>query len=233
MRERARVVAFVGGALLPVAGLVIQNRWIWGNWLTGGYANNPEGFHGHVPSALFGLLFGWWRGLLIYTPVLALGFVGWYIAMRRPRGFVEERMMLLGVISIAMIGLYSRWTEWWGGTSQYGYRFLLEIVSFLVVLGAFAVARAPRLRIAGATLAVFSILNMTFGMEPNRFAWDGVKFPHRFSDSPIGQAWIVFVHHPSGSILRLLGVGVVALLFLFAGSRLSTSERLLPEPMVA
>jgi hypothetical protein len=221
IRERPRVLAFAAGAILPVAGLLIQNRWLWGNWLTGGYANNPAGFHGNVPSALFGLLFSWWRGLFVYTPVLVLGFIGWFIAFRRPRGFIEERMVLLGVISVAMIGLYSRWTEWWGGTSQYGYRFLLEIVAFLVVLGAYAVHRMPRLRRVAFVLAALSIVNMAFGMAPNRFAWDGVKFPHRFVDSPIGQAWIVFAHRPAGSILRLMGVAALAGVVVGGSRRLS------------
>jgi hypothetical protein len=230
LRERGRVLAFAAGAILPVAGLLIQNRWLWGNWLAGGYANNPEGFHGNVPSALFGLLFSWWRGLFVYTPVLVLGLIGWLIALRRPRGFVEERMVLLGVTSVAMIGLYSLWTEWWGGTSQYGYRFLLEIVPFLVVLGAFAVHRMPRLRRAAFVLAALSIINMAFGMAPNRFAWDGVKFPSRFGDSPIGQAWIVFAHRPAGSILRLAGVAVIAAVMVWAGRYISTSRSPSPEP---
>jgi len=229
IRERPRVLAFASGALLPVAGLVIQNRWLWGNWLTGGYANNPQGFHGNVPSALFGLLFSWWRGLFIYTPVLVLGFIGWFIALRRRKGFVEERMVLLGVTSVVMIGLYSLWTEWWGGTNQYGYRFLLEIVPFLVVLGAFAVHRMPRLRRGAFVLAVLSIINMAFGMAPNRFAWDGVKFPSRFSDSPVGQAWIVFAHRPAGSILRLAGVGLVAAAVVWAGGHIARIRSPLPE----
>jgi hypothetical protein len=233
VRERARFLPFVAGAAVPVAGLIIQNRWLWGNWWTGGYANNPQGFRGDVPSALFGLMFGWWRGLLVYTPVLILGFIGWYVAMRRPRGFVEERMILLGVVSIAMIGLYARWTEWWGGTNQYGYRFLLEIVAFLVVLGAFAVHRVPRLRAPAAALAVLSVLNMAFGMQPNRFAWDGVKFPHRFADAPIGQAWIVFVHHPGGSILRLVGVVAVTGLLVFAGQHVMRGRRVPLEAGIA
>ncbi len=233
VRERRhRAVAYAAGAIVGVAGLVIQNRWLWGNWLQGGYANNPEGFHGDPASGLFGLLFSWWRGLLVYTPVLVLGFVGWYFVLRKPRGFVEERMVLLGAISVAMIGLYSFWTEWWGGTSQYGYRFLLEIVPFLVLLGAFAVDRLPQLRRAGFVLAIVSVANMAFGMAPNRFAWDGVKFPSRFSDSPIGQAWIVFAHRPLGSILRIAGVAVLAVFFIAAGSRLAKNQAVPLDPAI-
>ena len=233
IRERRhRFVAYAAGAIVGVGGLVVQNRWLWGNWLQGGYANNPEGFRGGPASGLFGLMFGWWRGLLVYTPVLVLGFVGWYLVLRKPRGFLEERMVLLGAISVAMIGVYSFWTEWWGGTSQYGYRFLLEIVPFLVVLGAFAVERLPKLRRPAFALAVLSVANMALGMAPNRFAWDGVKFPSRFSDSPIGQAWIVFAHRPLGSILRMAGVALIAVLFIAAGTRLAKTEALPLDPAI-
>jgi hypothetical protein len=233
LRERRhRAVAYAAGAMVGIVGLVIQNRWLWGNWLQGGYVNNPEGFHGDPASGLFGLLLGWWRGMLVYTPVLVLGFVGLYLVLRKPRGFVEERMVVLGVASVAMIGLYSFWTEWWGGTSQYGYRFLLEIVPFLVVLGAFAVERIPRLRRAAVVLATVSVANMAFGMAPNRFAWDGVEFPSRFSDSPIGQAWIVFAHRPGGSLLRIAGVAALAVLFVVTGRRLAETAAAPLDPAI-
>jgi hypothetical protein len=223
VRERRSVLPFVAGAVLPVAGILIQNRWLWDNWFTGGYANNPVGFSGSVGSGLFGLLLSWWRGLFVYTPVLAVGFAGFALALRRARGFVEGRLVLLGVISLAMIGLYSRWGEWWGGTSQFGYRFLLEVVPFLVVGGAYAVDRLPRVRPAATWLAVISAATMSVGMAPNRFAWDGVKFPSHVSDSPLGQAWIAFGHHPLGPLLRLAGIAALAALFV-AGVRWMSPE---------
>lgn len=231
IRERRSVLPYIAGAALPLAGIIVQNRWIWGNWLLGGYAHNPEGFRADVPDALVGLLFSWWRGLFVYTPVLALGAIGCAIAVRRRRGFIEERMILLGVMSLALIGVYSRWGEWWGGNNQYGYRFLLEIVAFLVLLGVYALDRLPRLRPAAIALALFSVMNMAFGMQPNRFAWDGVEFPQRLSDSPLGQAWIVFANSPAGGLLRLAGVAAVAVLFVLLGRQIvgKPSE----EPMPA
>jgi len=229
LRERRSVLAYIGGVLLPVAGILVQNRWLWGNWLLGGYENNPAGFHGNVAKGLFGLLFSWWRGVFVYTPVMVLAFVGLAVALRRRRDGVAERMILLGIASIALIGVYSRWTEWWGGTSQYGYRFLLEIVVFLVVLGAYAIDALPRLRPMAAALAGLSVLTMVFGMQPNRFAWDGVKFPHHFSDSPIGQAWIVFSHHPGGGVLRFCGVGVIGALFVMLARTFVGADRAEPK----
>ena len=231
LRDRRSVLPYVAGAVLPIAGILVQNRWLWGNWLLGGYTNNPAGFHGNMAKGLFGLLLSWWRGLLVYTPVLGFGFVGMAVALRRRRSFIAERMILLGIASVAIIGIYSRWTEWWGGTSQYGYRFLLEIVVFLVVLSAYALAELPRVRPIAAALAGLSFLSMAFGMQPNRFAWDGVKFPHSFSDSPIGQAWIAFAHHPGGGVLRLIGIAAVGAL-LVAFARSTAAERA-AEPVVA
>jgi hypothetical protein len=59
-----------------------------------------------------------------------------------------------------------------------------------------------------------------------------VKFPSHFSDSPIGQAWIEFAHRPLGSILRIAGVAVVAVLFIAAGSRFARSETLPLDPAI-
>jgi hypothetical protein len=214
IRDRRAAFAFGLGALAPVAGIVIQNRWIWGTWLTGGYSVAGIGFRGDVGEGLWGLLLSWWRGLLVYSPFLGLGFVGWVLAFRRRRSFLEGRLAVLGVSCLATIVLYSRWSTWHGGLNQFGYRYLLDVVPFLVVLGLFAVRSLPRIRPLALALGILSIMTMAFGVEPNRFAWDGTWFASTFEQASIGQAWIVFSHRPLGGLLRLAGVAVIAWLLL-------------------
>ena len=139
-------------------------------------------------------------------------------------------MVFLGGSCVLSLLLYAGYPQWWGGLNQFGYRYLLDIVPPLVVLGAWALARQPRLRPIAIPLAVLSIMNMSFGMAGNRFGWDFVMFPRAFSDTPIGQAWIVFVDFPTGSILRLFGVAAIAVVLTVVAPRLATVPPLEPEP---
>jgi hypothetical protein len=220
VRERRSVVPYALGALVPIAGIVIQNRWIWGGWLTGGYSHNIAGYRGDVPEALWGLVFGWWRGLLAYSPVLILGFAGWVMAIRRRRGFLEERLVVLGAVSVATILLYSKFTTWHGGLNQFGYRYLLDIVPFLVVLGAFAVHRWERVRPWATLFGALSILTMTFGAGPNDFGYDSRFFATDLAETSLGQAWIAALDDPVGSMIRLAGVAAIGWLIYRSASDL-------------
>jgi hypothetical protein len=221
---KRQVVLYVIGALAPVSGIVIQNRWLWGTWLTGGYSVAGIGFQGDVRRGLWGLLFGWWRGLLVYSPALGLGLLGWGAALRKPMGFVERRMVALGASSIISILFYARWSTWHGGLNQFGYRYLLDIVPFLVVLGVWFVARVPRIRPVALATAALSLLTMAFGAAPNDFGWDGTYFATALEDTSLGQAWIVFANQPLGSVLRLAGVAFIGWMIYTLGKDLSTTS---------
>jgi hypothetical protein len=213
LRGKRPLGLFALGSAVPLMGILIQNRWIWGNWLTGGYSHSGIPFDADMPSALWGLTFGWWRGIFVYSPVLILGIVGWVSALRRLRGVVEQRLAVLGISVVATILFYSRWSTWHNGFNQFGYRYLLDVVPLLVILGAYAVARSERLRTYAIPLATISILTMTFGAAPNNFGLDGVRFPSRVEDTSFGQAWIVFFDEPLKGLLRLAGVAAVAAAF--------------------
>lgn len=212
VRERRSLLSFALGAAAPSAGILIQNRWIWGTWLTGGYSHAHVGYQGDLPEALWGLLFGWWRGLFVYSPVLLLGFVGWAIALKRRRGHIEERLIVLGVTAAATVLLYAKFTTWYGGGNQFGYRYLLDVVVLLVILAAYAVQHAERLRPWALLGAALSVLTVTFGAGSNDFGYDARLFPAELVESPIGQAWIGAINDPAGSLARLAGVAAIGLL---------------------
>ena len=198
------------GCAAPVAGLLVQNRWIWGDWLTTGYSFSGVGFHGNVPADLWHLLFGWWRGLFVYSPVLLAGVAGFVITLRRIREEVPQRLVVAGAGALGSFLLYARFTTWWAGGAQFGYRYLLEAVPSLILLAAYAAQRSRILRLAAMWLGVVSVLTCTFGAVPYKWGYDFVLFPRGFTGSPLGQAWIVNLHHPLGAVLRLAGVGAVA-----------------------
>ncbi|MFY9587294.1 MAG: hypothetical protein WAT66_07560 [Actinomycetota bacterium] len=221
VEERRKGFLFAAAAAPAIAAVLIQNRWIWGSWLSGGYSEAGVGFHADVPRALWGLMFGWYRGILAYSPILAVGIAGALLAVRRISSFVERRMIVLAVSSLAVILFTSRWSAWYGGTNQFGYRLLLDVVPFVVVLTAYGLARSERLRMIALLLGALSIMTMTFGAAPNDFGFDsGPLFPSALADTSLGQAWINFIHHPVGGVVRLLGVaGVGGLLFALAPER--------------
>jgi hypothetical protein len=217
LRERRRVVWYVAGTILPVAGVLVQNRWIWGSWLKGGYAESGVGFHADIPSALWGLTVGLWRGVFVYSPVLLVGLVGWVMVLRKVRDGRESKLAALGVAAVVTIGFYATWTTWWNGANQFGYRYLLDTVPFLVVLAAYAADRSERVRRVAVPLAIVSIVTMTWGAAPNEFGFDGVLFATDVGDTSLGQAWIAFGHSPGWGFLRLAGVAAIGIIFLTLG----------------
>lgn len=231
--SRRDVFRYAAGATLPVIGLLVQNRWIWGTWLTGGYAEHPIGFHGDMPSGVFGLLLGWWRGILVYSPVLVLGFVGLVLAGRRPGSFVERRVLFLGFSSVVTILFYARWDDWGGGAHQFGYRLLLEIVPLLVVFGTYAVARVEWLRIPAFALGIMSVLTMTWGAARRRDAFDSTFLASDLKETSLWRSWAAWLDRPFPGLLRLAGVIVMAMVILAIAKRLAPSEERLLERDVA
>lgn len=213
-RGRRAIAGYAFGAALPLVALLIQNRWIWGEWLSGGYSHTGVGFNADAPNSLVGLTIGWWRGLFVYSPVLIIGVVGWILALPEWRRDRELKLAALGLSSLVTLLFYSKWDDWGGGVHQFGYRLQLEIVPFLVVLGVYAVARMPRLSLAAAALGLLSIVTMTWGAAPSRNGFDSVLFASEFGDTSIARAWNNFFDQPLPGLVRLGGVAVVGFLTL-------------------
>ncbi|MGH2794880.1 MAG: hypothetical protein ACRDKG_11315 [Actinomycetota bacterium] len=214
VQDRRQAAMFALGAALPLFAVVLQNRVFWGSWFSGGYSEHGVGFRAPWPSSLFRILFGWWRGIFVYSPVLLISVAGLLIVARRPKGFIERRLLVLGLSSLVTIVVTSKWSAWHGGLHQFGYRLLIEILPFLIILGAFAVSHVPRLVPTAMLLGIVSILTMTWGAAPSRNGWDGKLFARDFADTSIGQAWIVFLDHPWEGLARLVGVASLAMLMI-------------------
>lgn len=213
------VTLYLVGALPLVAGILIANLWLWGTWLQGGYATVGIGFHGDVLHNVGRLLFGWWRGLLVYSPVLGLAFVGGTLAVRRRRDPAGARMLTLFISSLITILFYARWTTWWGGGNQFGYRYLLDVVPALVLLGAYAAANLRWARAAAAVLAGASIATMAAGSVPDKFWWDQSTkvFARSAGASPLGRAWRAAIESPGpwlGRLAAIVVAGAVSAYFL-------------------
>ena len=216
---RRRLVPYGLGALLPVAFVLVQSRWIWGSWLKGGYSHIGVPYNAPFGEAIGGLTIGWWRGLLIYTPFLVLSVMGWLLAMKR---FTVERERILAFLGISFLGtliLYSRWADWGGGLNQFGYRLLLETVPFLVGLAAYALTRLPKLVPVGVVAGAVGVLTMTWGAAPAPDAWDSVLFAREIGVTPIGRAWENLFDHPGPGIARLVAVAAASVLLAAIAAR--------------
>lgn len=212
-REGLRaVVLYLGGGALPALAVFAQNRWIWGSWLRSGYTFADVGFHGDLAQGLWGELFGWWRGLSVYSPVFLVAVAGWIVALGG-REFLESRFTFLGGACLTSILFYGTWETWWGGEHQFGYRYLLDVVPLLVLLSAYAVVSVRKLAYLALPLAAVSIATFAFGSLPDAFWWDGNNFPTRFSDAPVSAAWEGFADDPWGGLFRLALVSVLGWLF--------------------
>jgi hypothetical protein len=232
IENRRDTLRYALGAALPLAGILIQNRWIWGTWFAGGYSEAGVGFSAAMPDALWGLLLGWWRGLFAYTPAFVVAFATWFLSARRIRERFERRFFFLGLCSIALILFYSKWSTWHGGLNQFGYRYLLDIVPFLTVLLAHGIARNERLRTVAIPLGVLSVMTMAFGAASNDFGWDATFNATRFVDASVGQAWIYFIDTPWWAALRLAGVAAMGVVLFKLAASISPSHVSITRPIV-
>jgi hypothetical protein len=223
-RDRRAFLSYAAGSVVPVAAFLIATRWIWGAWLEGGYSQHGVGFTADAPTAFVGLTIGWWRGIFVYSPVLALGVVGWILALRNASRDNDLRLAALGLSCLATLFFYSKWDDWGGGLNQFGYRLQLEIVPLLVVLGAYALARLPKLRPLALVLGAISILTMTWGAVESRDRWDAVLFASNFDDTSIGRAWENVLNHPLPGLALLVGVAFVATIMFAIGSFLRSED---------
>ncbi|MFY9587783.1 MAG: hypothetical protein WAT66_10045 [Actinomycetota bacterium] len=208
-RDRRRLVMYCLGAALPLAILVVQNRWIWGSWIEGGYSQAGLSFDGPFGQGLSGLTIGWWRGLFVYTPFAALGVVGWLMTLKRD-GDADRALAFLGIGVLMGLLVYAKWPDWGGGINQFGYRLPLELVPALFLLAAYALTCLPRLFPVGFVLGVVSVVTMTWGAAPRRDGFDDVLFAHRIQQTSLWRSWRNFFDHPGPGLLRLTLVAPAA-----------------------
>jgi hypothetical protein len=175
----------VAVALGAVAAAVAVHNWATFGSLQGGYAlinRTHAEFHGvdgtwslALPQGLAGLLVSPSRGLLVYSPVLAVAFLGLGRAWASPGGAPVRPLALAVAASLITLGTY---TVWWGGHS-FGPRLLADILPAVAlgIVPAWPVARQPGVRrwLFGALFAV-SVLVEAIGAfsfpSPRHVEWN-------------------------------------------------------------
>jgi hypothetical protein len=99
-----------------------------------------------------GLLFSPSRGLVIFSPIVAIALLSWPRARREGFG---GALLWCWLSAIALFTLYACYSVWWGGHT-YGPRYMVDILPLLVPLAAAGAARLVQSRV-GATLGAVAL----------------------------------------------------------------------------
>lgn len=138
----ARLGEFVVGASLPTLLLLGYNYLAFGSPWDMGYfhhatdlfqkvhsAENPLGLRGIAASRVIPLLWGGYRGLFFYAPILMLAIPGWVVLARR-REWGMTIVTAATVLAIFLVNL--SYPEWTGGWST-GPRLLVPLIPFAML----------------------------------------------------------------------------------------------------
>ena len=147
-RQPRALPRFVLGGLPCAAALLLYNYAITGSPLTNPYdyvahdafAEMKSAYGVRLPSltAMWGLLFSPFRGLLFYAPALAVAAYAYLTARRRQ--LLSDAISPLGLLTIGYLALISSYFVWWGGWS-YGPRHLIPLAMILFYEGVPLVAK--------------------------------------------------------------------------------------------
>ncbi|GIW87774.1 MAG: hypothetical protein KatS3mg108_2098 [Isosphaeraceae bacterium] len=163
-----QVVLFGLGVLGPALMLLGYNTWAFGNPLDTGYAHlilprfrelhtasNPLGLTWPRWDRLGRLLWGEYRGLLFYAPMLLVAPWGWWRLAREPRWRGLAATSVAAVL--AVLGVNLSYPEWTGGWTT-GPRLLVPGLPFAMVGVAGVVAGRSRLGVV--VVGVLTVLGL-------------------------------------------------------------------------
>ncbi len=128
-RQNLRGFAWFALMLCLAALSIAWYDWVrYGSPLATGYRAD-ETFDNPILLGLYGLLFSPGKGLFVYVPFLAALPFSFPIFSRRAK---REPILIFLVFALYAL-LFSAWYYWWGGTN-WGPRFLVPTIPFLVLL---------------------------------------------------------------------------------------------------
>ncbi len=197
---------FLVGAIIPTLVLLGYNELAFGSPWDMGYfhhatkefadvhnAKNPLGLRSPDWSKAGPLLWGGYRGLLFYAPVVAASVPGWFFLLARRRWDVAG-FSALAVTAVFLVNL--SYPEWTGGWST-GPRLLVPLLPFAMLPVAGLLAAGGR----GLTLAVLALalgggaVNLLFQGVGGRLSQD-IPDPFRmavwplWSGAPLPPWWV-------------------------------------------
>ncbi len=132
VKHRRYLAWYLGGAAVVALPWLLITHANWGTWLQPYYQpHRVAGENTDFWQALAGQMVSPARGLLIFTPVLALAIPGVIIKLRRRRFDSLDAVVVACVLAHWVV--ISLFPHWWAGDS-YGPRLFTDMVPFLVYL---------------------------------------------------------------------------------------------------
>jgi hypothetical protein len=141
-RRPIALAYFVTGAIVPVFILLRYNTLAFGSPWDMGYfhhvnaqfarvhnRHNPLGLRAPDPSRIVPLLWGEYRGLLFYAPIVLLAVPGWVLLVARRK--IETAVVSIAIVAAVFVVNLS-YPEWTGGWST-GPRLLVPLLPFAMI----------------------------------------------------------------------------------------------------
>lgn len=223
-----------GGLLVGILPALVYNTLAFGSPLRTGYSFHmlfPETrslltmYSGSFLAGLWGLLFSWQAGLLIYSPILVLGMA---FTPRLVRELGARRALVAVLPWVAMLLLTAKHATWHGG-GAHDARYLMLVMPLicLPVGAAYERAKTPGALQLFSGLFLLSVLvqffKHTIGWVRNpmvfvsevlctmKFDDDGV---HYFNDGALWRmlGWL-YPHPLAAAAILVLGLGAAALVY--------------------
>ncbi|MDD5111470.1 MAG: glycosyltransferase family 39 protein [Candidatus Altiarchaeota archaeon] len=153
MEQRKHFVKYLMCATPPIMALMAYSQAYLRSVLLMGQMQDPSSlWNNPLLEGLLGLLASPGKGLLSYSPVFILSFIGALMLWRGEKSALKIQLRYCAIAAAAFILLYSK-REYWDGCHPYGpSRYLIEIMPLLCILLAGPVERMLKGRKLGLIL---------------------------------------------------------------------------------
>jgi hypothetical protein len=207
-----------GLAAMPAAlFLAVYNTWAFGApWRTGYQGEASFGWSYPIWKGLPGILISPSHGLLMYSPVLLLAFMGGWVVWRKAGKALP--LWALGryfsIICLLQLVLMSGW-HYWNGGNAYNQRMLHEVTPMLICLVAYAWSSYASRRVFVFTLTLTAAWGIWMNLAraalyDQHIFWSEIYRPE--IDWSLGFSELAMYLHWHGLAGLLAGAGQVALM---------------------
>jgi len=121
--SKKHIRLFLFGSILIFLPQLLAWQLLYGKFWMSPYLSNSEGFNFFQPHVL-GVLFSLQNGLILWTPIVLLGFAGLWMK----RGGFPLKFM--AIITLLQLYLIACWSTWWQGAS-YSSRMFVSVLPFI------------------------------------------------------------------------------------------------------
>jgi hypothetical protein len=166
LRAPRSLPALAGGATAVAIPWLAVTRATYGTWLQSYGTADRIGLHDDYGEALAANLISTGRGLLIFSPVAVLAFIGMWRAVRSPTD-ADDVTWLAIALSLSHLLVVSALPHWIGGHS-YGPRLMTDALPYLAVIALPVVdslphlGHGPRSSLATSAVIVLAVASIAF-----------------------------------------------------------------------